>query len=45
MIVFQAPIGRARPVSPWDRPALGQRTRKKNSFSAKLVVRRPLVGL
>ena len=36
----KAPIGRARPVSPWGRPALGQRTRKKNSFSAKLIVRR-----
>lgn len=36
----KAPIGRSRPVSPWGRPALGGRTRKKNSISAKLIVRR-----
>lgn len=36
----KAPIGRSRPVSPWGRPALGQRTRNKNSMSSKLIVRR-----
>jgi large subunit ribosomal protein L2 len=36
----KAPIGRSRPVSPWGRPALGERTRNKNSMSSKLIVRR-----
>ena len=36
----KAPIGRARPVSPWGRPALGERTRNKNKMSSKLIVRR-----
>ena len=36
----KAPIGRSRPVSPWGKPALGERTRNKNSMSSKLIVRR-----
>ena len=35
----KAPIGRSRPVSPWGKPALGERTRNKNSMSSKLIVR------
>ena len=36
----KAPIGRAGPVTPWGKPALGLKTRKKNKPSNKLVVRR-----
>lgn len=36
----RAPIGRSHPVSPWGRPALGQRTRKPNKQSDKYILRR-----
>ena len=36
----RAPIGRSHPVSPWGRPALGQRTRKPNKPSNKYILRR-----
>ena len=36
----KAPIGRAGPVTPWGKPALGLKTRKKTKPSNKLVVRR-----
>ena len=36
----RAPIGRARPVSPWGKPALGQRTRKAKKYSNSLILRR-----
>lgn len=36
----RAPIGRSRPVTPWGRPALGQRTRKSKKYSNSLIVRR-----
>ena len=36
----RTPIGRSRPVSPWGRPALGQRTRKPNKQSNKFIIRR-----
>ena len=36
----KAPIGRAGPVTPWGKAALGLKTRKKNKPSNKLVVRR-----
>ena len=36
----KAPIGRAGPVTPWGKPALGLKTRKKNKPSNKLVVRK-----
>jgi large subunit ribosomal protein L2 len=36
----RSPIGRARPVSPWGKPALGQKTRKKKKFSNQYIVRR-----
>ncbi len=33
-------IGRPGPVTPWGKPALGLKTRKKNKHSNKLIVRR-----
>lgn len=36
----KAPIGMARPVTPWGKPALGFRTRKKNKKSDDYIVRR-----
>jgi large subunit ribosomal protein L2 len=36
----RAPIGRSRPVTPWGRPALGQKTRKIKKQSSKLILRR-----
>lgn len=33
-------IGRSGPVTPWGKPALGLKTRKKNKQSNKLIVRR-----
>ncbi len=36
----RAPIGRAGPVTPWGKPALGAKTRKKNKPSSSLIVRR-----
>ncbi|MDJ0535007.1 MAG: 50S ribosomal protein L2 [Xenococcaceae cyanobacterium MO_207.B15] len=36
----RAPIGRSGPVTPWGKPALGMKTRKKNKSSNKLIVRR-----
>ena len=33
-------IGRPAPVTPWGKPALGYKTRKKNKASNKLIVRR-----
>jgi large subunit ribosomal protein L2 len=35
-----APIGRSGPVTPWGKPALGYKTRKKNKASDKLIVSR-----
>lgn len=34
----KAPIGRAKPVSPWGKPALGAKTRKIKKFSTKLIL-------
>ena len=34
----RAPIGRSGPVTPWGKPALGYKTRKKNKASNKLIV-------
>ena len=34
------PIGRKGPVTPWGKPALGYKTRKKNKDSNKYIVRR-----
>ena len=36
----RAPIGRPGPVTPWGKPALGLKTRKKKKASNKLIVRR-----
>ena len=35
----RAPIGRSGPVTPWGKPALGYKTRKKNKPSDKYIVR------
>ncbi len=37
----RAPIGRSHPVTPWGRPALGQRTRKSKKYSNSLILRKP----
>jgi len=36
----KAPIGKPGPVTPWGKPTLGARTRKKNKKSDALIVRR-----
>ncbi len=36
----RAPIGRSGPVTPWGKPALGYKTRKKNKASDKMIVSR-----
>ncbi|KKI98869.1 50S ribosomal protein L2 [Prochlorothrix hollandica] len=36
----RAPIGRSGPVTPWGKPALGYKTRKKNKHSNKYILRR-----
>ncbi|MBR6406715.1 MAG: 50S ribosomal protein L2 [Lachnospiraceae bacterium] len=36
----RAPIGRPGPSTPWGKPALGLKTRKKNKSSNKLIIRR-----
>ena len=36
----RAPIGRSGPVTPWGKPALGYKTRKKNNKTDKFIVRR-----
>lgn len=36
----RAPIGRACPVTPWGKAALGLKTRKRNKYSNKFIIRR-----
>lgn len=36
----KSPIGRKHPVTPWGKPALGVKTRKKRKASNRLIVRR-----
>ena len=36
----RAPIGRSGPVTPWGKPTLGYKTRKKNKLSNAMIVRR-----
>ena len=36
----RAPIGRSRPVSPWGKPALGSKTRKRKKYSTTLILQR-----
>ncbi|WCN37704.1 50S ribosomal protein L2 [Aneurinibacillus uraniidurans] len=35
----RAPIGRSGPLTPWGKPTLGAKTRKKNKHSSKYIVR------
>nr|YP_009299149.1 ribosomal protein L2 [Pelargonium exhibens]YP_009299173.1 ribosomal protein L2 [Pelargonium exhibens]YP_009299636.1 ribosomal protein L2 [Pelargonium myrrhifolium]YP_009300045.1 ribosomal protein L2 [Pelargonium tetragonum]YP_009300069.1 ribosomal protein L2 [Pelargonium tetragonum]AJB99063.1 ribosomal protein L2 [Pelargonium exhibens]AJB99088.1 ribosomal protein L2 [Pelargonium exhibens]AJB99549.1 ribosomal protein L2 [Pelargonium myrrhifolium]AJB99958.1 ribosomal protein L2 [Pelargoniu len=36
----KAPIGRKKPATPWGRPALGIRTRKRKKYNDNLILRR-----
>ena len=36
----KAPVGHAGPMTPWGKPALGYKTRKKNRKSDKMIVKR-----
>ena len=36
----RAPIGRPSPMTPWGKPALGYKTRKKRKASDKYIIRR-----
>nr|YP_009395215.1 ribosomal protein L2 [Bryothamnion seaforthii]ARW63983.1 ribosomal protein L2 [Bryothamnion seaforthii] len=36
----RSPIGKPRPVTPWGKPALGQKTRKKKKYSDQYILRR-----
>jgi large subunit ribosomal protein L2 len=36
----RAPIGRARPLTPWGKPALGMKTRKRKKLSDAYILRR-----
>ena len=36
----RAPVGHAGPMTPWGKPALGYKTRKKNKKSNRLIVKR-----
>lgn len=36
----RAPVGRPGPLTPWGKPALGYKTRKKNKTSDKFIVKR-----
>ena len=36
----RSPIGRPSPVTPWGKPALGYKTRKKNKASDKMIVKK-----
>lgn len=36
----RAPIGRPSPVSPWGKPTLGKKTRKKNKASNQFIIRK-----
>lgn len=35
----RSPIGRSRPVTPWGRPALGQKTRMSKKYSNIYIIR------
>ena len=36
----RAPVGRPSPMTPWGKPAMGLKTRKKKKQSNKLIIRR-----
>jgi large subunit ribosomal protein L2 len=40
----RAPIGRSGPVTPWGKPALGAKTRKRKKQSSALIIRRRNTG-
>ena len=40
----KSPIGRPGPVTPWGKPALGYKTRKKKNKSNQYIVRRRTTG-
>ena len=40
VVKVERPIGRSGPVTPWGKPALGAKTRKRKKLSSKLIVRR-----
>ncbi|MDO4543621.1 MAG: 50S ribosomal protein L2 [Clostridia bacterium] len=40
----KSPIGRPGPVTPWGKPAMGYKTRKKKNLSNKFIVRRRTGG-
>ncbi len=41
----RAPVGRPGPLTPWGKPALGYKTRKKNKLSNKFIVKRRKINL
>jgi large subunit ribosomal protein L2 len=40
----RCPIGRAQPMTPWGKPALGRKTRKNKKYSDTLIIRRRKVS-
>ena len=36
----KSPVGRPGPVTPWGKPAMGYKTRKKNHRTDKFIVKR-----
>ena len=36
----KSPVGHKTPLTPWGKPALGLKTRKRNKASNKLIVKR-----
>nr|YP_009397685.1 ribosomal protein L2 [Dipterosiphonia australica]ARW66871.1 ribosomal protein L2 [Dipterosiphonia australica] len=36
----RSPIGKPRPVTPWGKPALGQKTRKRKKYSNRYILKR-----
>jgi large subunit ribosomal protein L2 len=36
----RCPIGKARPLTPWGKPALGMKTRKRKNKSDMFIIRR-----
>ena len=36
----KSPIGKPKPVTPWGKPALGQKTRKKKKYSDRYILKR-----
>ena len=36
----RSPIGKPKPVTPWGKPALGKKTRKRKKYSDRYILRR-----